>query len=96
MITPIFLPFFLSYPSRQDHVFLSINPPNRLELSNIVHKATIEELREKILSMWPTGVIHQERYGYDWRVKFTGTPWDSKGHDAILYASNYTSVVRLH
>jgi hypothetical protein len=85
--------YFIFY---QDHVFLSISPPNRLELSNLVHKATVEELREQIFTMWPKGIVHQERYGSDWRVKFSGNPWDCKGHDSIMYASNYAPIMRLH
>lgn len=88
--------FFQSYAFCQDHVFLSINPPNGLELSNLAYKATVEELREQLFPMWPTGVAHQERYGHDWRVKFTGSPWDSKGHESIMYAYNYTPIMRLH
>jgi hypothetical protein len=85
MITPIFSFLFFSLMLFcQDHVFLSINPPNRLELSNLAHKSTVEELREQIFPMWPTGVAHQERYGYDWRVKFTGSPWHSKGQESIM------------
>ena len=96
MITLIFFRFFKSYAFHQDHVFLSINPPNGLELSNLIHnKAAIEELREQLFSMWPTGA-RQERYGSDWRVKFTGSPWNSKGHDLIMYVSNYTPIMRLH
>ncbi len=80
----------------QDHVFLSINPPDGLELSNLAYKATVEELRQEIFPMWPKGVERQERYGHDWRVKFSGSPWDSKGHDSIMYASDYTPIMRLH
>ncbi len=75
---------------------MSINPPNELELSNIAYKATVEELREQIFLMWPTGVVRQDQTGHDWRVKFTGSPWDSKGHESIRYASNYTPIIRLH
>ncbi|KAI0003695.1 hypothetical protein BJV74DRAFT_793335 [Russula compacta] len=67
-----------------DHVFMSINPPNGLELSNIAFKTTVEQLREQIFAMWPPGVAHQVRYGHDWRVRFSGNPWDSKGYDSIL------------
>ncbi|KAI9509093.1 hypothetical protein F5148DRAFT_967685, partial [Russula earlei] len=67
-----------------DHVFLSISPPNGLELSNLSFKATVEELREHLFPMWPTGVQRQQRYGHDWRVKFVGSPWDSKGHESII------------
>lgn len=70
----------------QDHVFLTIDPPNGLELSNLAYKTTVEELREQIFPMWPTGVARQERYGHDWRVRFTGSPWDSKGQESIMYA----------
>jgi len=67
-----------------DHVFMSINPPNGLELSNLAFKSTVDELREQIFPMWPSGVAHQERNGYDWRVKFVGSPWDSKGPESII------------
>jgi len=67
-----------------DHVFMSIIPPNGLELSNLAHKSTIEELREQIFPMWPLGVTHHEHIGYDWRVTFTGSPWDSRGIESIM------------
>ncbi|KAI0308223.1 hypothetical protein B0F90DRAFT_1681131 [Multifurca ochricompacta] len=67
-----------------DHVFLSINPPNGLELSNLAFQNTVEELREHIFPMWPSGVAHQVRHGHDWRVRFAGSPWDSKGHESIM------------
>jgi len=67
-----------------DHVFLSINPPNGLELSNLAQRATVEELRDQLFPMWPTGVAYQERKGYDWRVQFVGSPWDSQGIESII------------
>jgi hypothetical protein len=71
---------------------MSINPPNGLELSNLSHKSTIEELREAIFPMWPTGVAHQERHGLDWRVRFTGSPWDSRGQESIMYVPSCTPI----
>jgi len=68
-----------------DHVFMSINPPNGLELSNLTRKTTIDELRERIIPVWPQGVKRQHRQGHDWHVTFTGRPWDSKG-DSLLQA----------
>ncbi|KAN0111896.1 hypothetical protein V8E52_008102 [Russula decolorans] len=67
-----------------DHVFMSINPPNGLELSNLAHRATVDQLREHIFSMWPSGVEHQHHDGHDWHVTFAGRPWDPKGHQSIL------------
>jgi hypothetical protein len=48
--------------------FLTISTPNGLELNNIASKATVEELREQIFPMWPTGIARQESNGRDWRV----------------------------
>jgi len=67
-----------------DHVFLSINPPNGLELSNLAFQNTVEELREYLFPMWPPGVARQVRVGYDWRVRFAGSPWDARGPEAIM------------
>lgn len=67
-----------------DHVFLSINPPNGLELSNLAFQNTVEELREHIFPMWPPGVARQSRVGYDWSVRFTGSPWDARGQESIM------------
>ena len=74
---------------------MSVHPPNGLELSNIAYKATVKVLRENIFPMWPAGA-RQELYGHDWRVRFSGRPWDSKGHESALYVSDYTPFVRLH
>jgi hypothetical protein len=71
---------------------MSINPPNGLELSNLAHRATVDELRKHILPMWPSGVVCQHHYEYDWHVKFAGRPWDSKGHQSILFVSSNTSI----
>jgi hypothetical protein len=73
---------------------MSVNPPNGLELSNLAYKATVEVLREQIFPMWPAGA-RQELYGHDWRVRFTGSPWDSKGHEAIMYVSSYSPFARV-
>ena len=90
----ILLPFLVVV--YQDHVFMSIIPPNGLELSNLAHKSTIEELREQIFPMWPTGVAYQEHRGHDWRVRFTGSPWDSRGVESIMYVSGCTPIARFH
>jgi len=63
---------------------LSIDPPNGLELNNVAPRATIDELREHIFPMWPTGIVRQHHHGDDWHVKFGGRPWDPKGHQSIL------------
>jgi hypothetical protein len=75
---------------------MSINPPNGLELSNLAHKSMIEELRERIFPMWAPGAAIQERRGYDWRIRFSGRPWDSRGHEAIMYVSGRTPITALH
>jgi hypothetical protein len=72
--------------ARLDHVFVAFQPPNELHISNIVFQSTIEELREQIFPMWPPGVASQSIIGNQWHVKFSGSPWDSKGRDYILYA----------
>jgi hypothetical protein len=70
---------------------MSINPPNGLELSNLTHRATVDELREHIFPMWPSGVVRQHHDGHDWHVRFAGRPWDPKGHQSILFVSSNTS-----
>lgn len=72
----------------KDHVFMSINPPNGLEMSNLAHRATADELREHLSSMWPSGVMHQHHCGRDWHVRFAGRPWNPKGHRFILFVSS--------
>ncbi|KAI0052881.1 hypothetical protein FA95DRAFT_1532257 [Auriscalpium vulgare] len=67
-----------------DHIFLSILPPNEVDISNIAFQSTVEELREKIFPMWPAGVVHQTHVGHNWHVKFAGNPWKSTGNDSIL------------
>lgn len=76
----------------KDHVFMSISPPNGLEVSNLAHRATADELREQLLSMWPSGVVHQHHYGRDWHVRFAGRPWNPKGHQFILFVSSNTYI----
>jgi len=89
-LIPILVDFY------QDHVFMSIIPPNGLELSNLAHKSTVEELREQIFPMWPPGVTHQEHHGYDWRVRFANNPWDSRGIESIMYVPGCTPIPRFH
>jgi hypothetical protein len=55
----------------------------------------VEELRDQLFPMWPTGVAHQERQGYDWRVRFVGSPWDSQGIESIMYVPARTPIARL-
>ncbi len=71
---------------------MSINPPNGLELTNLARKATVDELRKQMFPVWPSGVTHQHCSGHDWHVRFTGRPWDSKGHSLILFVSSNTSM----
>ena len=71
---------------------MSINPPNGLELSNLAHGDTVDELRKHLFPMWPSGVVRQHHYGHDWDVKFAGRPWDPKGHQSILFVSINTSI----
>jgi hypothetical protein len=82
------------FPSsfHKDHVFMSINPPNGLELSNVVDRATVDELRENIFPMWPTGVVRQHHDGHDWHVRFAGRPWDPKDHQSTLFVLCNTSI----
>jgi hypothetical protein len=87
-------PFLVNF--YQDHVFMSIIPPNGLELSNLARKSTIEELREQIFPMWPTGAAHQERHGHDWRVTFAGSPWDSRGIESIMYVLGCSPIACFH
>jgi hypothetical protein len=89
--THISLMLFSLHAFHKDHVFMSINPPNGLELSNLAHRATVDQLREHIFSMWPSGVEHQHHDGHDWHVTFAGRPWDPKGHQSILFVSSNTS-----
>jgi hypothetical protein len=44
----------------------------------------INELRERILPIWPYGVDSDEHRGYIWRVKFRNSPWNSHGSDATM------------
>ena len=84
--------FFFLHAVHTDHVFMSINPPNGLELSNVAHRATIDELRKHIFPMWPTGVVRQNHHGQDWDVRFAGRPWDPKGQQSVLFVSSNTSI----
>ncbi|KAH9982916.1 hypothetical protein BGW80DRAFT_1453719 [Lactifluus volemus] len=78
-----------------DHIFLSITPPDGLEVLNIAHPNTVEELREHIFPMWPSGVAHQVHVRHDWRVRFAGSPWSSKGQESIMYVCGSTPFARL-
>src|SRR6267154_2880779 len=71
---------------------MSINPPNGLELSNLTDGPTVDQLREHIFPMWPSGVAYQHHDGHDWHVRFAGRPWDPKGHQSILFVSSNTSI----
>jgi hypothetical protein len=86
---------FLHGVSYQDHIFLSISPPDGLEVLNIAYPNTVEELREHIFPMWPSGAAHQVHARHDWRVKFAGSPWSSKGQDSIMYVCGFTPFARL-
>ncbi|KAI0068213.1 hypothetical protein BV25DRAFT_538240 [Artomyces pyxidatus] len=53
-------------------------------MSNIAFQSTIEELSEKVFPMWPPGIVHQQRHGHNWHVRFSGAPWNGSGDDSIL------------
>jgi hypothetical protein len=71
---------------------MSIISPNGLELSSLADGATVDQLREHIFPMWPSGVVRQHHDGYDWRVRFAGRPWDPKAHQSILFVSSNNSI----
>ena len=72
---------------------MSINPPNGLELSNVAHRATVDELRKHVFPMWPSGIVRQHHFENDWHVRFAGRPWDPKRHQSILFVSSIRFIV---
>lgn len=65
-----------------DHIFLQIQPPNRLTLHNFADQHTLNEFQEHIFPMWRLGIEHHHVDGLNWHVTFSGSPWNLNGSDS--------------
>ncbi|KLO17005.1 hypothetical protein SCHPADRAFT_900977 [Schizopora paradoxa] len=68
------------------HLFLQISGTNKLSMSSVVNPRIVEDIRERVLTMWPEGVerstYHEEINEFD--SHFVGTPWTSKGNLGLI------------
>lgn len=71
---PAFLP---------DHMFVSFHGSNELRLGNIAYQDTLDEIRERLLPMWPHGVPIEITTNHSWRVTFPKNPWSATGPEAL-------------
>ncbi|EGN95769.1 hypothetical protein SERLA73DRAFT_59930, partial [Serpula lacrymans var. lacrymans S7.3] len=67
-----------------DHLFLSFLGTNELRIHNAAFQDTLDDIKEKVLPMWPSGVASQLTAGYSWRVTFSRNPWSASGPDGII------------
>jgi len=68
------------------HLFVQISGNSRLSMSSVIYQSTVDDIRERVLTMWPDGVLYQtyrnETNEFD--VQFSGTPWTSKGNLGLI------------
>lgn len=57
-----------------------------LKLSSIVHESIVDDIRERVLAMWPEGLLFQT-YRDDlneFDVRFYGSPWSASGQLGVM------------
>jgi len=68
------------------HLFVQISGTNRLFMSSVMFQSTVDDIRERVLTMWPDGILYQtyrdETNEFD--AHFSGTPWTSKGNLGLI------------
>ncbi len=61
-------------------------------MSSVMFQSTVDDIRERVLTMWPDGVLYQtyrnETNEFD--AQFSGTPWTSKGNLGLMYVLTYS------
>ena len=64
-----------------DHLFLQFGGTNKLRITSVMYQDTVDTIRERVLAMWPEGVIYQTYRNevYEFHVQFSGNPWTAKG-----------------
>ncbi|KAI5122610.1 hypothetical protein M0805_004821 [Coniferiporia weirii] len=68
------------------HLLLSFSGTNRLNFASVIYQDTVDTVRERVLTMWPDGVIFQT-YRDDtneFLVQFSGNPWASKSSLGLM------------
>lgn len=61
-------------------------PAASLKLSSVVHEFLIDDIRERVLAMWPEGVLfsayREDLNEFD--VRFCGHPWSASGQLGVM------------
>lgn len=52
-----------------------------MNLSSVIYQETVDNIRERVLTMWPDGCIFQtyRDESNEFLVQFSGNPWTAKG-----------------
>ncbi|EJD04129.1 uncharacterized protein FOMMEDRAFT_155254 [Fomitiporia mediterranea MF3/22] len=68
------------------HLILSLNGTCRMNLSSVIYQETVDNIRERVLTMWPDGVIFQTYRDEtnEFLVQFSGTPWTARGSLGLM------------
>ncbi|KAL4069633.1 hypothetical protein V8B97DRAFT_1918140 [Scleroderma yunnanense] len=67
----------------KDHMFVSFHGSNELRLGNVAYQDILDEIRERLLPMWPHGVPNEITANHSWRVIFSRNPWSATGLEAL-------------
>ena len=59
---------------------------DRMNLSSVIYQETVDNIRERVLTMWPDGVIFQiyRDETNEFLVQFSGTPWTARGSLGLM------------
>ncbi|KAL5534404.1 hypothetical protein ACEPAG_866 [Sanghuangporus baumii] len=62
------------------HLILSLSGTCRMNLSSVIFQETVDNIRERVLTMWPDGVILQtyRDESNEFVIQFSGNPWTAK------------------
>ncbi|KAG7099198.1 hypothetical protein E1B28_001065 [Marasmius oreades] len=71
-------PQMSDYPTR---TFLSLSGSDEIHIENISTYA-MNEIRATIFPKWPHGMVLDELKDLKWKIKFSGSPWNTSGPSA--------------
>lgn len=56
-------------------------PSCRMNLSSVIFQETVDNIRERVMTMWPDGVVLQSYRDElnEYVIQFAGNPWSAKG-----------------
>lgn len=63
---------------------------NMLTMGSVNVQATVDQIRERVLAIWPEGLVFQRYMNEtnEYKAQFVGNPWTAKGPSRLLSVSS--------